>query len=106
MRQAFAALRSGRPQPVMVELVEDALVGEVSGDVAEYTPVPWIRPGPDAGGVREAADLLLRAERPLIWSGHGTLYAEASAEFQAGRGAPGRADAHDAHGQERLRRAA
>ena len=41
------------------------------------------RPGPDAGGVREAADLLLRAERPLIWSGHGTLYAEASAELQA-----------------------
>jgi acetolactate synthase I/II/III large subunit len=77
-RQAFAALRSGRPQPVMVELVEDALVGEVSGDVAEYRPVPWIRPGPDAGGVREAADLLLRAERPLLWSGHGVLYAEAS----------------------------
>ena len=46
MRQAFAALRSGRPQPVMVELVEDALVGEVSGDVAEYTPVPWIGPDP------------------------------------------------------------
>ena len=27
-RQAFAALRSGRPQPVMIELVEDALTGE------------------------------------------------------------------------------
>jgi len=82
MRQAFAALRSGRPQPVMVELVEDALVGEVSGDLAEYTPVPWVRPGPDDGAVREAADLLLRAKAPLIWSGHGTLYAEASAELQ------------------------
>jgi thiamine pyrophosphate-dependent acetolactate synthase large subunit-like protein len=77
-RQAFAALRSGRPQPVMVELVEDALVAEVPGDAVDHRPVPWIRPGPDAGGVREAADLLLRAERPLLWSGHGVLYAEAS----------------------------
>ena len=78
-RQAFAALRSGRPQPVMIELVEDALTGSVSADGPDYTPVPWIRPGPDTGGVREAADLLLRSKAPLIWSGHGVLYAEASA---------------------------
>ena len=38
-------------------------------------------PRPDFGAVREAADRLLRAERPLIWSGHGVLYAEAWAEL-------------------------
>jgi thiamine pyrophosphate-dependent acetolactate synthase large subunit-like protein len=80
LRQAFAALRSGRPQPVMLELPDDVLEAEAD-DPAGYRPVPWIRPGPDDGAVREAADRLLRAERPLIWSGHGVLYAEASREL-------------------------
>jgi acetolactate synthase-1/2/3 large subunit len=80
LRQAFAALRSGRPQPVLLELPEDAL-GELSVDPPAYRPVPWMRPGPDSGAVREAADRLLRARLPLLWSGHGVLYAEASPEL-------------------------
>ena len=41
-----------------------------------------MRAAADPGGVSEAADLLLRARSPLIWAGHGVLYAEASAELQ------------------------
>ena len=83
MRQAFAALRSGpaatgdggagRGRARRRGLRRRRRVHAGAVDSGR---------GPDAGGVREAADLLLRAERPLIWSGHGTLYAEASAELQ------------------------
>ncbi len=81
MRMAFTALRSGRPRPVMVELPRNVSAAELSADF-DYTPVAPIRAGADPGGVIEAADLLLRARSPLIWAGHGVLYAEASAELQ------------------------
>jgi thiamine pyrophosphate-dependent acetolactate synthase large subunit-like protein len=81
LRQAFAALRSGRPGPVMLELLEDASLGEFTA-ADSYRPVPRVRAAADAGAVREAADRLLNANEPFIWAGHGVLYAEASAELR------------------------
>jgi thiamine pyrophosphate-dependent acetolactate synthase large subunit-like protein len=81
LRQAFQALRSGRPQPAMVDISEDVADGALTAPL-DYKPVPWVRAAADSGAVREAADLLLRAKLPLIWAGHGVLYAEATAEFQ------------------------
>jgi thiamine pyrophosphate-dependent acetolactate synthase large subunit-like protein len=81
LRQAFAALRSGRPQPAMVDMSEDVAEAALTVPL-DYQPVPWVRSAADFGAVREAADLLLRAKTPLLWAGHGVLYAEASAEFQ------------------------
>ena len=77
MRQAFMALRSGRPGPAMVELPEDVLAEPFDGPI-DHRVVRGSRPGPDEGAVNEAAELLLRAEHPLIWAGQGALYAEAS----------------------------
>jgi len=77
LRHAFATIRSGRPGPAMVELPEDILAMPWDGPF-DYQPVRVARPGPDAGAVQEAADLLLRAKRPLIWAGQGALYAEAT----------------------------
>ena len=82
LRQAFTALRSGRPQPVMLELLGDACAGEVNG-APEYTPVRRMRSAADEGAVREAAERLLAAETPLIWAGQGVLWAEASDELRA-----------------------
>ncbi len=81
LRQAFQALRSGRPQPAMVDMSEDVAEAALTAPL-DYKPVPWVRSAADFGAVREAADLLLRAKSPLIWAGHGVLYAEATAEFQ------------------------
>ena len=81
LRQAFTALRSGRPQPVMLELPGDVCAAEVNG-APEYTPVRRIRSAADEGAVREAAERLLAAETPLIWAGQGVLYAEASDELR------------------------
>ncbi len=79
LRQAFTQLRSGRPQPVMLELPGDVCAAEV-GDIP-YAPVRRMRSAADEGAVREAAERLLRAETPLILAGQGVLYAEASAEL-------------------------
>ena len=80
LRQAFAALRSGRPQPAMVSLPEAVCDGPFPGPL-DYTPPGRVRSGPDFGAVREAADRLLRASEPLIWAGNGVLYAEATPEL-------------------------
>ncbi len=81
MRMAFTALRTGRPGPVLVETPVDVANAEYPGELV-YTPIPAVRSAADPGGVKEAADLLLRAKSPLIWAGHGVLYAEASDELR------------------------
>ena len=81
LRQAFTALRSGRPQPVMLELPGDVCRAEVNG-APQYWTVPRIRSAADDGAVREAAERLLAADTPLIWAGQGVLYAEASDELR------------------------
>ncbi len=80
LRQAFTALRSGRPQPVMLELPGDVCAAEIEDDVP-YAPVRRMRSAADESAVREAAERLLQAETPLIWAGQGVLYAEASDEL-------------------------
>ena len=81
LRQAFTALRSGRPQPVMLELPGDVCRAEVNG-APEYTPVRRLRSAADDGAVREATERLLAAEMPLIWAGQGVLWAEGSDELR------------------------
>ena len=81
MRQAFTALRSGRPQPVMLELPHDVCEEEFTGKL-DYDPIPRMRPAADPGAIRETADRILRASSPLIWAGQGVLYAEATNELK------------------------
>jgi thiamine pyrophosphate-dependent acetolactate synthase large subunit-like protein len=81
LRQAFTALRSGRPQPVMLELPTDVCSAPFKAELA-YTPVKRMRSAADSGAVQEAAERLVAAETPLIWAGHGVLYAEASDELR------------------------
>jgi len=62
---------------------------EVPVDVARETlPQPLVyeavrpmRTGPDPLAIRDAARLLLKAQRPMIWAGQGVLYAGASREL-------------------------
>ena len=103
LRQAYQALRSGRPQPAMVDIREDVAEAALSGPL-DYKPVPWVRSAADFGAVREAADLLLRAKLPMIWAGNGILYAQATGRVPAGGRAARRPDDEHADGQERLQR--
>ena len=83
MRRAFHNLRNGRPGPVVVELPGDVGTGEVPEGVVEGYRPPGRHPqAPSAGDVKEAVRLLLAADKPLIWSGMGTLMSEGTAELR------------------------
>lgn len=81
LRRAFTLLRSGRPGPVLLEVPVDVAAEDFPGEL-DYRPVPRTIAGADPLAIRDAAKLLLSAERPMIWAGQGVLYAEASAELQ------------------------
>ena len=76
MRRAFTQVRNGRPRPVMVEIPSDVMTEEVPEPLA-YEPVPRTRSAPDPQAVSEAADRLVKAERPVIYAGQGVHYARA-----------------------------
>ncbi len=79
MRRAFAALKRGRPGPVMVEIPADVAVAEVDPSIAAgYRSPKATTTGGNAQDILEAAKVLLDAEHPIIHAGQGVLYAEAS----------------------------
>jgi acetolactate synthase-1/2/3 large subunit len=81
MRRAFAQLRSGRLGPVLVEIPVD-VYGEDIGESIEYTPTRALRSGPDPDAVREVAQVLRQAERPVIYAGQGVHWAQAWSELR------------------------
>jgi thiamine pyrophosphate-dependent acetolactate synthase large subunit-like protein len=80
-RRAFTQLRNGRPQPVVVEIPFDAFDDEVPEPLA-YTPVMTAKSAPDPEAVTQAVDVLLKAQRPVLYAGQGVHWADAYAELQ------------------------
>ena len=81
-RRAFWRLRNGRGGPVLVEIPNDIWDEEVPEPLA-YRPVLSTRSGPDPHAVRDAAELLIGAERPVIYAGQGMHYARAWGQLRA-----------------------
>jgi len=82
MRRAFAALKRGRPGPVMVEIPADVAVEEVDPSIVDgyRSPKPATMGG-NPQDILEAAKALLDAEHPVVLAGQGVLYAEATDEL-------------------------
>jgi acetolactate synthase-1/2/3 large subunit len=80
MRRAFHTLRTGKPGPVLLELPSAVGNRDMPSDF-EYQPVASIRSAPDPRDVRRVAELLLKAQCPIIHAGQGVLYAGATAEL-------------------------
>lgn len=79
MRRAFAALKRGRPGPVMVEIPADIATSEVDASIVNsYKPVKVTVSQANPQDVMDAAKALLDAENPVIHAGQGVLYAEAT----------------------------
>ena len=77
VHEAMRQLRSGRPRPVGLEVPPDVL--QASAEVALVEPVAEDIPlVPDASVVYEAAQLLRRAERPVLYAGGGVVAGDAS----------------------------
>lgn len=71
--RAFTELRSGRPQPVALELPPDVLAAiATAGQLPLAQALPYV---PDTAMIEAAADMLVRSRRPLIYVGGGVLAA-------------------------------
>lgn len=83
--RAFYIARSGRPGPVVLDFAKNAQV-----ETMEYVPtkLDFVRsyvpvPEKDNSVIRNAADLINQAERPLVLVGQGVELGHAQAELQA-----------------------
>lgn len=89
MRRAFAIATSGRPGPVVVDVPEDVahgMYGFVDGDFEvdlAHTQAPALRCRPEIDALRQAAELLALAERPMMLCGGGVHISGATAEVTA-----------------------
>ncbi len=82
---AFALAKNGRQGPTLVDLPKDVTKGETSVDPGTPTlPSTYETPETaDPGSVSEAADALVRSERPVILAGGGVIKAGASDELRS-----------------------
>jgi acetolactate synthase-1/2/3 large subunit len=85
LREAFAIARHGRPGPVLVDICKDAQQAQTEFVWPETVELPGEKHAPMVRweDLARAAELIARAERPLILAGHGVLRSGASAALQA-----------------------
>lgn len=84
MRRAFAVATSGRPGPVIVDVPEDiahGLWGFEEGDFdvdPAHEAAPALRCRPDVDSLAKAADLIAKADRPILLCGGGIHISQAT----------------------------
>jgi acetolactate synthase I/II/III large subunit len=82
--EAFHVAATGRPGPVLVDIAKDALQAKTQF----RWPVPFDLPGyhpvtrPHSRQVREAARMMMAAQRPVLYVGGGVIKAGASADLR------------------------
>jgi acetolactate synthase-1/2/3 large subunit len=91
-REAFHIAREGRPGPVLIDVPKDVQNQKLEwtgsqeagkgGTAASPSRMP-IGPLPRDASLRRAAELMARAERPLLMIGHGVILANAYDEVRA-----------------------
>jgi acetolactate synthase I/II/III large subunit len=85
LRHALRAAHEGRPGVVHLDVPEDLVNGDAELDPSDARPVSSYRsrvplpPPPEQ--IRATADLLTRAERPLLHAGSGVHHADAEVEL-------------------------
>jgi acetolactate synthase-1/2/3 large subunit len=83
IREAFHIARTGRPGPVLVDLPKDVLVNETTWKWPDGVTLAGYKPT-TKGNVRqiaEAAKLIMKAKRPVLYVGGGVIKADASKEL-------------------------
>jgi acetolactate synthase-1/2/3 large subunit len=84
MRRAFYIARTGRPGPVLVDIPKDITVAKTKYTLPKEEPVmrsyaPVVKG--HQGQIKKAVQMLLQAERPMIYTGGGVILANASEEL-------------------------
>ncbi len=76
LREAFHIASSGRPGPVLIDIPKDRSSGLFTGDLFPEMNLPGYHPGigeADPEKVKQIAEALNKAHRPVILAGHGAL---------------------------------
>jgi len=85
MKEAFFIARTGRPGPVAVDICKDVQQAELEFAYPESVDLPGYHPvvtAAEPAAVARAAELINRAERPVLLAGHGVLLARAENELR------------------------
>ncbi|HEY3083803.1 MAG TPA: thiamine pyrophosphate-binding protein [Chloroflexota bacterium] len=82
--RAYHTAVTGRPGSVLVDLPKDVQVGRtpLRPWPELFDELDWTPPEGDPAALDEAARLLVAAERPLIYAGHGVVAADAASELR------------------------
>jgi acetolactate synthase I/II/III large subunit len=85
IREAFHVATTGRPGPVLVDVPKDVSNATMEWYWPEGVDLPGYRPvtEPDPGAIAAAAELVVKAERPVLYVGGGVLKARASEALAA-----------------------
>jgi tartronate-semialdehyde synthase len=82
-REAFRIAQEGRPGPVIIDLPLDVTKTpfEVDFDPRRGGPLDFEKPAPRPMAIRQAVEMILEAERPVLMPGGGVIIAEAAQEL-------------------------
>ncbi len=85
IKKAFLIASTGRPGPVLIDIPRDVQTGVSDISIPDKVEVrgykPHIKPHPLQ--IERATDLLLNADKPMIWSGGGVIIANAAPQLRA-----------------------
>ena len=73
--EAFRQMRTGRPNPVLLDIPPEVAVEREEVELRNPAPVSRIVPSPD--DLREAARVIVQARLPLIFAGGGVALSDA-----------------------------
>ncbi|MFQ5813095.1 MAG: biosynthetic-type acetolactate synthase large subunit [Anaerolineae bacterium] len=84
IKEAFHIARSGRPGPVLIDIAKNAQAASLEYEYPEEVNLPGYRPTliGNQRQIKQAAQLVNDAQRPLIIAGHGVMLAGAEAELR------------------------
>jgi acetolactate synthase-1/2/3 large subunit len=83
VKSAFHLATTGRPGPVLIDLPKNVQAGIAEVEFTDKIDVGGYKlpPDPDLSKISEAADLIAKAERPIILAGGGAIIAGVSDEL-------------------------
>ncbi len=84
IKEAFHIATTGRPGPVLIDVPADVSKGEIDFEYPDSVNLPGYKPTykGHAKQVKQAAQMITKARKPLLYAGGGILAANASAELK------------------------
>jgi tartronate-semialdehyde synthase len=82
-REAFRIAQEGRPGPVLIDLPLDIQKAEmeIDFDPRRGGPLHFEKPAPNLNAIRQAVEMILESEQPVLMPGGGVIIADASEEL-------------------------